>query len=87
MRCVFILFAELRIQHFLYFLVKEDLTQAFFGDMVHIESIQRFWEEVKAKQSARKKNKVYSLIQNSKIDNTMGQKAKRKQSLRKKNIV
>ena len=67
-------------------MVKEDLTQAFFGDMVHIESIQRFWEEVKAKQSARKKNKVYSL-QNSKIDNTMGQKAKRKQSLRKKNIV
>ena len=53
---------------------------------MHIESIQRFWEEVKAKQSARKKNKVYSL-QNSKIDNTMGQKAKRKQSLRKKNIV
>ena len=54
--------------------------------MVHIESIQRFWEEVKAKQSARKKNKVYSL-QNSKIGNTMVQKAKPKQSLRKKNIV
>ena len=67
-------------------MAKEDLTQAFFGHTVHTENIQRFWEEVKPKQSAREKNKVYSL-QNSKISNTMVQKAKPKQSLRKKNIV
>ena len=67
-------------------MVKEELTEAFFGHMVHIENIQRFLEEVKAIQSAGKKNKLY-ILQNSKIGNTMVQKAKPKQSLRKKNIV